>query len=59
MQIVGLTCHARRHAIVGAVSKVVSMQTIFLVAGIAPALLAAVAMYAARMRQDELANPLR
>jgi DHA3 family tetracycline resistance protein-like MFS transporter len=29
------------------------------VAGIAPVLLAAVAMYAARMRQDELANPLR
>jgi DHA3 family tetracycline resistance protein-like MFS transporter len=46
-------------AIVGPLSKVVSMQTIFLVAGIAPVLLAAVAMYAARMRQDELANPLR
>ncbi len=46
-------------AIVGPLSKVVSMQTIFLVAGIAPVLLAAVAMYAARMRRDELANPLR
>ena len=46
-------------AIVGPLSKVVSMQTIFLVAGIAPVLLAAVAMYAARMRQDELAHPLR
>jgi DHA3 family tetracycline resistance protein-like MFS transporter len=46
-------------AIVGPLSKVVSMQTIFLVAGIAPVLLAAVAMYAAQMRQDELANPLR
>ena len=37
-------------AIVGPLSKVVSMQTIFLVAGVAPVLLAAVAMYAARMR---------
>jgi len=46
-------------AIVGPLSKVVSMQTIFLVAGVAPVLLAAVAMYAARMRQDELAHPLR
>jgi DHA3 family tetracycline resistance protein-like MFS transporter len=46
-------------AIVGPLSKVVSMQTIFLVAGIAPVLFAAVAVYAARMRQDELANPLR
>jgi DHA3 family tetracycline resistance protein-like MFS transporter len=46
-------------AIVGPLSKVVSMQTIFLVAGIAPVLLAAVAMSAARMRSDELAHPLR
>jgi MFS transporter, DHA3 family, tetracycline resistance protein len=46
-------------AIVGPLSKVVSMQAIFLVAGIAPVLLAAVAMRAARMRQDELAHPLR
>jgi len=46
-------------AIVGPLSKVVSMQTIFLVAGLAPVLLAAVAMYAARMRGDELAHPLR
>ncbi len=45
-------------AIVGPLSKVVSMQTIFLVAGIAPLLLGAVAMYAARMRRDELAHPL-
>jgi hypothetical protein len=29
------------------------------VAGITPVLLAAVAMYAARMHKDELANPLR
>lgn len=46
-------------AIVGPLSKVVSMQTIFLVAGIAPVVLAAVALYAAKMRQDELAHPLR
>jgi DHA3 family tetracycline resistance protein-like MFS transporter len=46
-------------AIVGPLSKVVSMQTIFLVAGVVPVLLAAVAMYAAGMRRDELAHPLR
>src|SRR5215216_2887666 len=46
-------------AIAGPLSKVVSMQTIFLIAGIAPVLLAAVAMTAARMREDELAHPLR
>ena len=45
-------------AIVGPLSKVVSMQTIFLAAGLAPVLLAAVAMWAARMRRDELAHPL-
>ena len=45
-------------AIVGPLSKVVSMQTIFLVAGVAPVLLAAVAMWAARMRRDELAHPM-
>jgi MFS transporter, DHA3 family, tetracycline resistance protein len=46
-------------AIVGPLSKLVSMQAIFLVAGIAPVLLAAVAMWAAGMRRDELAHPLR
>ncbi len=46
-------------AIAGPLSKVVSMQTIFLVAGIAPVLFAALALWAARMRQDELAHPLR
>jgi DHA3 family tetracycline resistance protein-like MFS transporter len=45
-------------AIVGPLSKVVSIQTIFLVAGIAPVVLAAVALFAAKMRQDELAHPL-
>ena len=46
-------------AIVGPLSKVVSMQTIFLVAGLAPIVLAAVAVYAAKMRRDEVAHPLR
>jgi len=46
-------------AIVGPLSKVVSMETIFLVAGLAPVIFAAVATRAARMRIDELANPLR
>ncbi|BBX01075.1 MFS transporter [Mycolicibacterium moriokaense] len=46
-------------AIVGPLSKVVSMQTIFLVAGLAPVVLAAIAMYAAKMRRDELTHPLR
>lgn len=45
-------------AIVGPLSKVVSMQTIFVVAGIAPVIFAAVAMSAAKMRQDEVAHPL-
>ena len=46
-------------AIVGPLSKIVSMETIFLVAGLGPVVFAAVAMWAARMRRDELANPLR
>lgn len=45
-------------AIVGPLSKVVSMETIFMVAGIAPVLLAAVAVTAARMPRDEIAHPL-
>jgi DHA3 family tetracycline resistance protein-like MFS transporter len=46
-------------AIVGPLSKVVSMESIFLVAGLLPAVLAAVAVTAARMPRDELAHPLR
>lgn len=46
-------------AVVGPLSKVVSMQTIFLVAGIVPVLMAVVAMTAARMPRDEIAHPLR
>ena len=46
-------------AIVGPLSKVVSMEKIFAAAGIVPVLLAAVAVTAARMPRDEIANPLR
>jgi DHA3 family tetracycline resistance protein-like MFS transporter len=46
-------------AIAGPLSKVVSMQTIFLAAGIVPVVLAAIAMIAARMPRDEILNPLR
>jgi DHA3 family tetracycline resistance protein-like MFS transporter len=46
-------------AIAGPLSKVVSMETIFLAAGLVPVLLAAVAIAAARMPRDEIANPLR
>ncbi|MCW2589302.1 MAG: putative transporter [Mycobacterium sp.] len=45
-------------AIVGPLSKVVSMELIFLVAGVVPVLLAAIAVVAARMPRDELATPL-
>ena len=45
-------------AIAGPLSKLVPMELIFLVAGVVPVLLAAVAVWAARMRRDELANPL-
>jgi MFS transporter, DHA3 family, tetracycline resistance protein len=46
-------------AIVGPLSKVVSMESIYLVASLAPVAFAAVAMRAAHMRTDELAHPLR
>jgi DHA3 family tetracycline resistance protein-like MFS transporter len=46
-------------AIVGPLSKVVSMEAIFLAAGALPVVLAAVAIWAAKMRRDELAHPLR
>ena len=45
-------------AIAGPLSKVVSMEIIFSVAGVAPVLLAAVAFTAARMPRDEIAHPL-
>jgi DHA3 family tetracycline resistance protein-like MFS transporter len=46
-------------AIAGPLSKVVPMETIFVAAGVVPVLLAAVAVVAARMPRDEIANPLR
>ena len=46
-------------AIAGPLSKVLSMQTIFLVAGVVPIVLAVIALFAARMPRDEIANPLR
>ncbi len=46
-------------AIAGPLSKVVPMNVIFLAAGLVPVLLAAIAMAAARMARDEVANPLR
>ena len=45
-------------AIAGPLSTVVSMQTIFLVAGVVPVAVALVAWFAARMSHDELAHPL-
>jgi DHA3 family tetracycline resistance protein-like MFS transporter len=45
-------------AIAGPLSKVVSMQTIFLVAGVTPIALAVIAWCAARMPRDEIAHPL-
>jgi DHA3 family tetracycline resistance protein-like MFS transporter len=45
-------------AIAGPLSKVVSMEAIFLAAGVVPVLLAAIAMVAARMPSDEIQNPL-
>jgi DHA3 family tetracycline resistance protein-like MFS transporter len=46
-------------AIAGPLSKVVPMNVIFLAAGVVPVLLAVIAMVAARMARDEVANPLR
>lgn len=46
-------------ALAGPLSKVVSMETIFLAAGAVPVVLAAVAIRGAGMRRDELAHPLR
>ncbi len=45
-------------AIAGPLSKVVSMQAIFAVAGTAPIVLALIALWAARMPRDEIAHPL-
>jgi DHA3 family tetracycline resistance protein-like MFS transporter len=45
-------------AIAGPLSKVISMEIIFLVAGVAPVVLATAAWFGARMRHDEIAHPL-
>jgi MFS family permease len=45
-------------ALAGPVAEVVSLQTIFIVAGILPLLFALIAIFAARMPQDEIAHPL-
>lgn len=45
-------------AIAGPLSKVISMEVIFLIAGVAPVALATVAWLGARMRHDEIAHPL-
>ncbi len=45
-------------AIAGPLSKIVSMQTIFAVAGILPIILALIALTVARMPRDEIAHPL-
>ena len=46
-------------AVAGPLSKVVPVELIFAVAGIAPLALAAAALVAARMPRDEIAHPLR
>ncbi len=45
-------------AVAGPLSKVVSFQTIFLVAGVAPMVFGAIALVAARMVRDEVEHPL-
>jgi DHA3 family tetracycline resistance protein-like MFS transporter len=45
-------------AVAGPLSKVVPVDVIFAVTGIAPVLLAAIALIAARMPRDEIAHPL-
>ncbi|BBX86521.1 tetracycline efflux MFS transporter Tet(V) [Mycolicibacterium aubagnense] len=46
------------YAIAGPLSKIVGMQWIFLVSGLVPAVLTAIAWSVARMRADEIAHPL-
>lgn len=46
-------------ALAGPLSKVLSMQTIFLIAGVVPIVLAVIALWAAHMPRDEIAHPLR
>jgi DHA3 family tetracycline resistance protein-like MFS transporter len=46
------------YAIVGPLSKIVPMQWIFVVSGVVPLVLTAIAWTAGKMRADELAHPL-
>ena len=46
-------------ALAGPLSKVIPVQAIFAAAGLVPIVLAAVALTAARMPQDEIAHPLK
>ncbi|MGH3678050.1 MAG: tetracycline efflux MFS transporter Tet(V) [Mycobacterium sp.] len=46
-------------AVAGPLSKVISVETIFLAAAVVPVVLAVIAFVAARMGRDELAHPLR
>lgn len=46
-------------AIMGPLSKIVSMEVIFLFAGLVPVVIAAIAFTAARMHRDEVDHPLR
>lgn len=45
-------------ALAGPISTVLSLQTIFIAAGILPLIFGTVAIFAARMPQDEIAHPL-
>lgn len=45
-------------ALAGPLSKVISIETIFLVAGVGPVFLGLIAYFAARMYRDEIAHPL-
>ena len=45
-------------ALAGPLSEVLSLQTIFIAAGILPLLFGIIAIFAARMPQDEIAHPL-
>ena len=46
-------------ALAGPLAQVLPLQTIFIAAGILPLLFGMVAIFAARMPQDEIAHPLR
>ena len=45
-------------ALAGPVSEAIGLRTTFVIAGVAPVLVAGVAIVAARLPQDEIAHPL-